>query len=120
MAKKNFYAVRTGKTTGIFTNWEECRQQVDGYPGSQFKGFATRNEAQMWLNDCTKSDVETQKPPKPEGQKAVIPCPLLLFPGCALCIFLIVLQSVDPQTVHIIPHTFSGFACGALVKTLVF
>lgn len=69
MAKKNFYAVRTGKTTGIFTNWEECRQQVDGYPGSQFKGFATRNEAQMWLNHCTKSDVETQKPPKPEGQK---------------------------------------------------
>ncbi len=51
MAKYKFYAVRTGKTTGIFTDWEECRQQVNGYPGSQFRGFATKNEAEQWL-DC--------------------------------------------------------------------
>lgn len=43
-AKKNFYGVKKGKKTGIFTSWEECKEAVDGYPGAEFKGFATREE----------------------------------------------------------------------------
>lgn len=49
MAKNNYYAVRAGRKTGIFCSWAECQQQVNGYSGSQFKGFATRSEAEQWL-----------------------------------------------------------------------
>ncbi len=49
MAKKNFYAVKKGKTTGIFRTWEECRASVAGYPGAEYKGFATSAEAQAYL-----------------------------------------------------------------------
>ncbi len=52
MAAK-FYAVRKGRTTGIFTTWSQCQQQVTGYPGASFKSFPTREEAQRFLETGT-------------------------------------------------------------------
>jgi ribonuclease HI len=48
MANK-FYAVKVGRTTGIFNNWEECKKQVDGYPSPVFKSFPTAAEAMQFL-----------------------------------------------------------------------
>ena len=48
MANK-FYAVKSGRTTGIFTSWEDCKKQVDGYPNASYKSFKTANEAAMFL-----------------------------------------------------------------------
>lgn len=48
MAKK-FYAVKKGKTTGIFQSWDDCREAVSGYPGAQYKGFASKEEAEAYL-----------------------------------------------------------------------
>ena len=45
MAKKKYYAVKKGKRTGIFQSWEECKASVDGYPGAEYRGFATKAEA---------------------------------------------------------------------------
>ena len=36
MAKK-FYAVKNGKTPGIFETWDECKKSVDGYSGAALK-----------------------------------------------------------------------------------
>ena len=52
MAKNKYYAVRAGKKTGIFYSWEECEDQVSGYPGCEFKGFVTEDEARSWLEDA--------------------------------------------------------------------
>ena len=49
MAKKNFYAVRTGKVIGIFHTWDECKASVDGYPGAEYKGFPTEEAAKEYL-----------------------------------------------------------------------
>lgn len=49
MAKKKVYAVKKGKVTGIFLTWDECKMSVDGYPGAEYKGFATREEAEEYL-----------------------------------------------------------------------
>ena len=49
MAKKNFYAVKRGMCPGIYSSWDECRAQVDGFPGAEFKGFATKEEAYDYL-----------------------------------------------------------------------
>ncbi|MBQ9375299.1 MAG: ribonuclease H family protein [Ruminococcus sp.] len=48
MAKK-FYAVRNGYHIGIFETWEECQREVSGYSGAEFKGFATRRDAEEYL-----------------------------------------------------------------------
>ena len=45
MAQK-FYAVRKGRQTGLFTKWDDCKAQVQGYSGAVYKSFATLTEAQ--------------------------------------------------------------------------
>ncbi len=47
--KKNFYAVRQGRVPGIYTTWAECKDQIDGYSGADFKGFAEKAEALKYL-----------------------------------------------------------------------
>lgn len=47
---KKYYAVRKGLVTGIYTSWEECQQNVNGYPGAEFKSFSTEEEAKRYLS----------------------------------------------------------------------
>ena len=44
-SKKNFYVVWVGREPGIYDNWVDCQEQIDGYPGARYKGFATSAEA---------------------------------------------------------------------------
>ena len=50
MPKRKFYAVAVGRETGIFSTWDQCKEQVNGYPGSKHKGFLFRQEAEAYLN----------------------------------------------------------------------
>lgn len=50
MAKKKVYAVRKGKTEGIFETWDECKAAVDGCPGAEYKSFSTKEEALEYLD----------------------------------------------------------------------
>lgn len=53
MKKNKFYAVKTGRKTGIFLTWDECLKQVDKYPDALYKSFKTESEAQDYLDDKT-------------------------------------------------------------------
>ena len=44
--KNKYYVVWRGRLTGIFESWDECKQQIDGYEGAQYKGYVTREEAE--------------------------------------------------------------------------
>ncbi len=48
MAQK-FYAVKQGRKTGLFTTWDDCKAQVQGYSGAVYKSFPTLSEAQAYL-----------------------------------------------------------------------
>ena len=48
MAKK-IYAVRRGRSTGLFSTWAECQKQVTGYSGAEYKSFTAREEAEAFL-----------------------------------------------------------------------
>ncbi len=59
MAKKKVYAVRKGKTTGLFYSWSECEAAVTGYPGAEYKGFLTEDEAKKYLEyEDIKAEIE--------------------------------------------------------------
>lgn len=49
MAKQAFYAVQVGRVPGVYSTWDECKAQVDGYPGSKYKKFKTDAEAQAFV-----------------------------------------------------------------------
>lgn len=46
---EKFYAVKIGRTVGIYNTWEECKAQVEGYSGSEYKSFKTEKEATEYL-----------------------------------------------------------------------
>lgn len=49
VSKKKFYAVKVGRVPGIYGTWDECKMQVDGYPNSEYKGFARLSEAESFV-----------------------------------------------------------------------
>ena len=50
MAKKNFYAVRVGKTPGIYQTWNQAEEQVKGFSGAEYKSFSTEEEAIRYMS----------------------------------------------------------------------
>ncbi|MDE7352799.1 MAG: ribonuclease H family protein [Acetatifactor sp.] len=62
MASGKYYAVRKGKTTGIYRTWEECRASVEGVPGAVYKSFKTLSEAEAFLGGvCLKKPAPKRK-----------------------------------------------------------
>ena len=62
--KNKFYTVWTGRQIGVFNSWDECRLQVEGFPGAKYKGFPTREAAESAFKngpDSVESDIKTQK-----------------------------------------------------------
>lgn len=48
MANK-FYAVKKGRTAGIFNSWEECKRATEGVSGAVYKSFLTVEEAVQFM-----------------------------------------------------------------------
>ncbi|RCH97676.1 hypothetical protein CU097_014980 [Rhizopus azygosporus] len=45
-----YYAVRVGRHQGIYRNWSECKEQVNGVSGAKFKKFDSLEEAQDFVD----------------------------------------------------------------------
>jgi ribonuclease HI len=56
-----FYGVAVGHKTGVYTNWEEAKVQIEDVKGPKYKRFDTRAEAIMPKKTGTakKADEET-------------------------------------------------------------
>jgi ribonuclease HI len=45
--KAKFYVVWKGRKTGIFSSWEQCAAQVQGFTGARYKSFPSRAAAEQ-------------------------------------------------------------------------
>lgn len=52
------YAVAKGRQVGIYDNWADCKDAVNGYSGAVFKKFDSTAEAQLFINQ--RSDAPAQ------------------------------------------------------------
>lgn len=50
MAKVKYYGVKKGLVPGVYTSWDECKAQVDGFSGAEYKSFKTEAEANDYVN----------------------------------------------------------------------
>ena len=55
------YAVKTGKMPGIYANWDDCKANVEGYPGAQYKSFKTAEEAAVYMGWTAGKNIENTK-----------------------------------------------------------
>ncbi len=69
MASK-FYVVWAGKQTGIFTDWDTCKAQVQGVAGAKYKSFKTRAEAEAAFGAGAKASLGKDKAaPRPAARR---------------------------------------------------
>ena len=60
--KKNIcYVVWKGHQTGLFDSWTECQKQISGFPGAEYKGFSSYEEAQVALERSYLDYKQTKK-----------------------------------------------------------
>eukprot|EP01080_Neovahlkampfia_damariscottae_P003483 gene3483-6132_t len=60
-----FYAVANGRKIGVFSSWNECEQQVKGFPNAKYKSFLSKIEAHAFVKNPTfkkvKSNIQSNK-----------------------------------------------------------
>lgn len=66
MPKNKFYVVWVGRKPGIYSTWDSCKAQVDGFEGAKYKGFPTIELAKSASQDnfqkyLTKDPAEPKK-----------------------------------------------------------
>ncbi|XP_043926370.1 ribonuclease H1 [Protopterus annectens] len=63
-----YYAVRRGRMRGVYPSWEQCKEQVDKFPGASYKKFALENDAWEFIgtrpqeNSCSTDSAEFNSP----------------------------------------------------------
>tara|TARA_A100001015_G_C15009578_1_gene722346 strand:- start:1447 stop:2376 length:930 start_codon:yes stop_codon:yes gene_type:complete len=55
-----YYVVHKGKKPGIYSNWDECKKQVDGFNGPIFKKFENKKDADDFLKNGFKNNNGTK------------------------------------------------------------
>lgn len=48
---QHYYAVKKGNSPGIYTTWDDCRKEIEGYSSVKFKKFSRINEAIDYLRE---------------------------------------------------------------------
>lgn len=46
MAKGKFYVVWNGRNVGVYSDWDSCKMQIEGFKGAQYKSFPDRASAE--------------------------------------------------------------------------
>ena len=58
-----FYAVKSGRIPGIYTDWESASEQITGWQKPKHRCFTTRAEAQRFLNgEATRAEDSPETP----------------------------------------------------------
>jgi len=65
---KKYYVVWEGRETGIFTDWNTCKKQVDKFTGAKYKSFKTLGEAESAFHGTNATPVK-KSPTKDKSSK---------------------------------------------------
>jgi len=47
MPKKKYYVVWKGRRIGVYSSWNVCKKQINGFEGAQYKSFASLHDAEL-------------------------------------------------------------------------
>jgi ribonuclease HI len=79
MSKKKFYVVWNGRKKGVFTSWNVCKKQIDGFEAAEYKSFTSLEEAEIAFskNYADYKGKNTKKPTLSSAEKAAYGLPNL-------------------------------------------
>ncbi len=64
--KKKYYVVWDGHEPGIYPSWEACQEQINGFPGADYKSYKSKEEAEAayYNRDAAKKKIKAKKKQK--------------------------------------------------------
>ena len=108
----NYYAVKVGRTIGIYRTWDECNREVTGFKGAKYKKFNSESEALAFINNSYLESLVTAIPHNTVNDKANIVFPIIHPLRGNIGYF-------DPNRVIYVDGGFNNFtkphACGCVV-----
>ncbi|MBR6775778.1 MAG: ribonuclease H family protein [Bacteroidales bacterium] len=76
MAKNKYYVVWSGRQVGVFSSWDSCKMQIEGFKGAQYKSFPDRASAEEAFKSGYQSSDNRQQPTgncqQPIGQSIAV------------------------------------------------
>jgi ribonuclease HI len=84
VAKKKYYVVWKGASTGVFHSWAECKALVTGFPGARYKAFPTLREAEAAFR-AGPGSLSTDAQDKKKSVRADSPAPARFDPN-GICV----------------------------------
>ena len=107
MAKKKqkFYVVWVGREQGIFTDWDDCKVQVEGFEGAKYKSYPSMEEARAaFMSDAGECIGKKEPVAKRDIPAEVIYPSLSVDAACSGNPGVMEYQGVDTQTGQVIFH----------------
>lgn len=82
---KKFYVVWAGKKPGIYTTWETCKAQTEGFPGARYKSYPTMAEAEAAFRSSPPAIVRSsgKKTPPRFSSSGIIPYSISVDAACS-------------------------------------
>ena len=56
-----YYAVKKGRTPGVYQSWTECKAMVDGFPGAVYKSFKNKEEALAFAGNAKSAGTDARQ-----------------------------------------------------------
>ena len=67
MVKGKFYVVWNGRNVGVYSDWDSCKMQIEGFKGAQYKSFPDRASAE----DAFRNGYEASQKPIANSQQPI-------------------------------------------------
>ena len=107
--KQKFYVVWVGREQGVFSDWESCKQQVEGFEGARYKSYPTMEEAEHAFMSGYENEIKTQTDnikntrPKPMQGQVIYPS-LAVDAACSGNPGIMEYRGVDTKSGEVIFH----------------
>ncbi len=103
MAKQKFYVIWEGLEPGIYTSWDSCKAQIQGYPNAKYKSFKTKLEAEEAYYGKAADFIGKDKKPtldtiSEEAKKGIVWDSICVDAACSGNPGVMEYQGVDTQT----------------------
>lgn len=74
MANGKFYVVWNGRNVGVYSDWDSCKMQIEGFKGAQYKSFPDRTSAEAAFKAGYNNTIQqpTTNSQQPIGQSIAV------------------------------------------------
>ena len=73
MSKKpKYYVVWQGHSPGVYDNWNDCAEQVKGFPNARYKAFDTAEAAQQAFQEAPELHITPHATSEEQASQAII------------------------------------------------